>query len=111
MAHMWLARGLPPRPLQQLVIMPQSSADEGGQEGVETGDSGEGGEVETRDDFNDLTMSTFRETNVLPSSDEDNIDENSQQLPKEDGAEQGNRKRHASKSPPAQSQKKKPTKK
>jgi len=93
------------------VLMPQSSDDEGGQEGVETGDSGEGGEVETRDDFNDLTMSTFRETNVLPSSDEDNIDENSQQLPEEDGAEKGNRKRHASKSPPAQSQKKKPTKK
>ena len=34
----------PPSPT---VIMPQSSADEGGQEGVETGDSGEGGEVET----------------------------------------------------------------
>ena len=37
------------------VMMPQSSDDEGGQEGVETGDSGEGSEVETRDDFNDLT--------------------------------------------------------
>jgi len=34
----------PPSPT---VMMPQSSADEGGQEGVETGDSGEGGEVET----------------------------------------------------------------
>jgi len=55
--------------------------------GVETGDSGEGGEVETRDDFNDLTTSTLRETDVLPSSDEDDIDENSQQLPEEDGAE------------------------
>ena len=53
--------------------------------------------------FHYLTAINSRETDILPSSDEDNNYGNSQQLSREEGAEQGNRKRQALRSPPVAS--------